>query len=379
MRVQNFVEQPILQRIGRIQRRKNMASTGKASRRKEITMQDIAAVADVSVSTVSRYLADNTAVSGEAAVAVAEAVTRLGYVHTPRIKEQNFSQGRVKTGTIVLMVPNMQNPHFNELVDLIGREVQKEGYFMTLCINNNSPETMETHYKMMCSQKIIGCISACVATERSGKWYRKARRQIPMVTIQSDVRDSDTIMTSDEEGTFEMVEYLIRLGHKHIAFIGHSWDIELFSRRLRAYKSALEKYGIPVRNEYISLCQANSSSGYEQACRIISLPKRPTAIHCFNTYTATGVYLAIRNNKLSIPGDISLSSFDDAAIATVLTPTLTVVSQPMEAIAKTAVQLVLERRQNGLDAPPQHVNFPTTMVVRESVGPCAGIAPEAKK
>ena len=103
---------------------------------------------------------------------------------------------------------------------------------------------------------------------------------------------------------------------------------------------------------------------------MLSLPQRPTAIHCLNTYTAMGVYTAIRDNKLRIPEDISLSGFDEAPVTQIFTPPLAVVAQPTQSIATTAMRMLLERMKEGIDMPPQVVTFPTTVILRQSVGPC---------
>lgn len=101
----------------------------------------------------------------------------------------------------------------------------------------------------------------------------------------------------------------------------------------------------------------------------MSLPDRPTAIHCFNTKVAMGVYIAIRDNKLRIPEDISLSAFDDAPITQLFTPPLSVVSQPLEAMVSTAIDFLMKRIEGNRNAPLQHVIFPNTIMQRESIGP----------
>lgn len=332
-------------------------------------MQDIAERTGVSISTVSRVFTNRSIVDENIAEMVLKVADELNYVHKSQHKEMLNKGYPANHGSIVFMIPNMQNPHCNELVDLIGKVIQKMGYSMILSITENNIELMEKHFKMiMTTQKVIGCIMASVAVDVNAKWYCKVKESLPVVAIQVDDPEVDTISTTDEEGTFEMVEYLIEQGHREIAFVGYSWNIPTFGRRLSAYKDALKKHNIPIKEDFVCQCKADLRSGYDYTCKLLTMEKRPTAIHCFNTYTAIGVYSAITDYKLNIPDDISLSAFDEALITSVFLPKLSVVAQPLDSISETAVEMILKRREMGMTYPRQSIKFPTNLLIRKSIG-----------
>ncbi|WP_066647196.1 LacI family DNA-binding transcriptional regulator [Christensenella timonensis] len=333
---------------------------------KKVKLQDVADRSGVSISTVSRVVNNSYEVPRETRKRVNEAIRELGYVAKPK----NDKKGSPLNGSIALMLPDIKNPFFQDLTYSIEKLLAKSGYAMILSIFENNIQTIEEYCREMVARKVDGCICICMQPAGGNSWFYKMTRAIPTVCFQCDVEGLDSIMTTDGDGVFEMVDHLIKLGHRRIGFIGYSWNLSLFERRLEAYRRAHEVNGIPVEKELLGLSEANLKSGYDQACRLLSLPQRPTAIHCLNTYTAMGVYTAIRDNKLRIPEDISLSGFDEAPVTQIFTPPLAVVAQPTQSIATTAMRMLLERMKEGIDMPPQVVTFPTTVILRQSVGPC---------
>lgn len=334
---------------------------------KAVTLRDVAQRAGVSSSTVSRVLNRPDLVDESTKATVNKAIEELGYIHS---KPKKRTTSKASSGTVAIMVPDLENPHFQVFVDITEKKLLNMNYMTMLCIFENNPDKIDLYFQELLEKKIDGCIMACLQPGSDSPWTRKFLDQIPTVAIQCDIEGIDSIMTTDEEGTYEMLENLVRLGHKKIGFIGYSWNLSLFERRLNAYKNIHNKYNLPLNEEYIGFSGADLQSGYEQGCRILSLPDRPTAIHCFNTFVAMGVYIAIRDKKLRIPEDISLSGFDDAPVANIITPPLSVVSQPIEAMAASSVNILTERMKGGNTLPLQNVVFPTSLIIRQSTGIC---------
>ncbi len=342
----------------------------KSNYKKKVTMRDVAEIANVSVSTVSRVINEPESVDISKRESVEQALAISGYIVKIDRAKTTASKAKRFKGNIALMVPDIANPHFQEFIFLIERQLIAIGYMMTLCIFENKDEIIDKYFKDLISRNFDGCIMCCLRPSEESIWARRFVELVPIVSIQSDIDGVDSINTTDKEGTFEIVEHLVSMGHQRIAFIGYSWNLSLFERRLNAYKEVHIKHGLPIRDEYIGYCEANLKSGYEEACKILSLSPRPTAIHSFNTYTAMGVYMAIRDNKLSIPKDISISAMDETPITHMFTPSLSVVSQPIELMAKTGVEMLIDRLENGKKFPPKNVIFPTTLLLRKSIGFC---------
>lgn len=340
--------------------------TNNSGEAKKVTLKDIAVKSGVSISTVSRVLNNSPNVPTATKKMVKAVIQELGYV----AKIRSNDELKQNNGFIALMVPELANPFTYELTNMIERLISQAGYSMILSIFNNDMDLIEEYSRELLAKKINGCVCICMQPMMEKSWFYKMVKKIPTVCFQSDVENLDQVETTDGEGTFEMIEHLIRLGHKRIGFIGYNWNHSLFDRRIDAYKAAHEKHGIEIDNELVCLSEANLKSGYDQACRLLSLPKRPTAIHCLNSYTAMGVHMAIRDKRLRIPEDISLSGFDETPVNQVLTPPLTVVGQPLESISSTLIQILLERMENGMEAPWRTVTFPTSLYLRQSVGRC---------
>lgn len=338
---------------------------GKRSAFKNITITDVAKKAGVSASTVSRVLNNPDIVDEETQNAVQAAIDELGYVHTkPKSGRKPKTQG-----VIAFMVPDVENPHFQDLIRLIEEKLAKMGYSMLLCIFNNNEGTIEKYLENLMTRNIDGCIMTCLRPSPESVWIEKFIHKIPTISIQSDVNGVDSVATTEEESMYEMIDRLVQLGHKKIGFIGYSWNLSVFEKRMNAYRRIHEKYNFPFREEYIGYAGIDIQSGYQEGCRILCLPDRPTAIQCFNTRVAMGVYMAIRDNKLRIPEDISLSAFDETSITQLFTPPLSVVSQPLEAMVSTAIDFLMKRINGDKDAPVQHVVFPDTIIQRDSIGP----------
>lgn len=334
---------------------------------KSITLSDVAKRADVSVSTVSRVLNNPDIVDGFTRKNVQLAIKELGYIHVKQKSGKQKNNSRFH-GMIAFMVPDDENPHYQELINIVEKKLTELGYLMVLCIFKNDVQVIDKYFESLLTRDIDGCIMACLQPAQNSKWAKEFVQRIPTVSIQSDIGGVDSVNTTDEEGTYEMIERLIKMGHTKIGFVGYSWNLSIFERRLNAYKKIHENYGIPLREEYIGYTGSDLQSGYQEGCRILSLPDRPTAIHCFNTRVAMGVYIAIRSNKLRIPEDISLSAFDETPLAQLFTPPLSVVSQPLDAMASTAIDFLTKRIQ-GENTSLQHVVFPTTLIQRSSIGP----------
>ena len=336
----------------------------KRSAYKNITLSDVAKKAKVSVSTVSRVLNNPDIVDEITKENVQTAIEELGYVH---VKQKSNKKSKLK-GVIAFLVVDVDNPHFQEMIRSIEEKLAKMNYSMLLCIFNNNESTIDKYCESLLERNIDGCIMTCLRPSDTSPWISKFINQIPTVSIQSDVAGVDSINTMEEESTYEMLERLVQYGHTKIGFVGYSWNLSIGERRFNAYKKIHEKYNIPFREEYVGYAGSDLQSGYQEGCRILSLPDRPTAIHCFNTKVAMGVYIAIRDNKLRIPEDISLSAFDDAPITQLFTPPLSVVSQPLEAMVSTAIDFLMKRIEGNRNAPLQHVIFPNTIMQRESIG-----------
>ena len=163
-------------------------------------------------------------------------------------------------------------------------------------------------------------------------------------------------------------EHLISLGHRRIGVItGHgSWCATV--DRLAGYHSALMAAGLPIIPDYVRVADFWVEEGYRAALELLALPTRPTAIFAMSDAMAVGVQRAARERGLALPSDLSVVGFDDVQIASVATPALTTVSQPLEELGRHAVAM-LYRQINGQPLDANRMELSTRLVVRASTAP----------
>jgi LacI family transcriptional regulator len=184
----------------------------------------------------------------------------------------------------------------------------------------------------------------------------------------NDVRHASPYADMDDEGAArEMTEYLIGLGHRRIGFIiGHP-EHYASGRRLQGYKAALRAHRLPYQPEYVKQGHFVFDSGMESGRQLLMLPQRPTAIFASNDDMAAGVVMAAHEMGITVPGQLSITGFDDTYIARTIWPRLTTVHQPSYDLAYQATGLLLQMLKTR--KAPAPVRLPHELVCRESAGP----------
>ena len=163
-------------------------------------------------------------------------------------------------------------------------------------------------------------------------------------------------------------EHLLALGHRRIAIISGDASLRCSRDRIAGYRAALEDAGVAVDAELIRPGAFIQQTGYEQTCALLDLAEPPTAIFAGSDTQAMGVYAALRARGLSLPGDMSVVGFDDVPLASIVTPALTTVRQPLAEMGRVATTMLLRLiAEEPLDS--RRVELTTTLIVRESTAP----------
>lgn len=337
----------------------------KSDPRKAATLSDIAKHCGVSVSTVSKVLAGAGKFRPETVKQVMKAVRALNY--SPNAMARGMVMGE-SSKLVGFFVPNIMNSFFAELVDKVEQYLTDSGYMLTLCLFNDDPDKMAGFLRYLTESRASGAIIGSSRVDECKEDIIRARNYMHIVSIQGDVDDVDRIDVTDYDGTYEIIQYLIDKGHRKIGFVGYRYDISILQTRLTAYKDALRANGIEVREEYICDGAHDAASGDAMTRCLLDLPDPPTAIHCFNEFMAQEAYKTIRARGLSIPGSISVTGFDNIASSATLYPGLTTVAEPIDTMARMAVDMLLNRiMHNDYTSDPQHVFVKHKFIERESV------------
>ncbi len=336
---------------------------------KRPTQSDVARLAGVSRATVSYVLNRQTEgrvpISEDTRRRVLEAARQLEY--EPDARAQSLRSGSTKT--IGMLIPDMQNPHFWQIVDGVAQAARKAGYELLLSSSNLDRKQEEDSLKTLLRRRVDGLIlSVTFTTVAQQMLDQMAERSMPIVmTGYSQDAAFDCIGSSYSNSTKEVMAHLLGLGHKRIAFIHGVASLRRGQDRLQPYEESLREAGLPFDDSLLVHCGPSIQEGYEAARRLLAQPSPPTALIVINDLLAMGALRAAADLRLRVPQDLSLVSYDDIPMANYLTPRLTTVSADAEAIGRGAVELLLQRLQDR-ERSPQSVYVPARLTIRESTG-----------
>ncbi|WP_274365418.1 LacI family DNA-binding transcriptional regulator [Paenibacillus thermotolerans] len=338
---------------------------------KSITVYDIAREANVSVATVSRVLNDTAPVKAS----TREKVNAI-------IKKHQFQPNALArsliskvTGMIGMILPDITNPFFPEVISGAEAEARTKGYTFFLC-DTGGDYQRESEYLTILKEKRVdgiiflgGRINLARCNPELAEEVVELSKQIPIVLVNGNLPKSNLyrVMTDEAAGAELAAQHLIDLGHKDIAFIGGWSHMSTTTQKVKAFKRKMEENGLPVRPEWILPGDFSVESGKELMGKLIGMKERPTAVMCVNDFTAVGAVKTAIESGLRIPDDISVAGYDDTQLSTVLIPELTTVTQQTYELGKQSVQILhqlisREKARRLTVLRPQ-------LVVRQSTGP----------
>lgn len=333
-----------------------------------VTIQDVAAHAGVSAMTVSRVINQPTRVAPATRARVEHAIHELGFV--PNALARSLLHGR--THTVALLVTDISNPFFTQVVCGVEAVAQRNGYTV---IFGNSDESFEKerHYiQALVGRRIDGVVISAVGNGSRPVLDMLTRHRIPFVLLDRAVADvhADTVVGDSVGGARILTEHLIRLGHRRIALVNGPPDVPTARDRRRGYEEALRAHGIALHPALVQVGDFKRAGGYQAAQQLLALPpeQQPTAIFADNNFHAIGVIEALRAARLTVPEDIAVACFDDLELSSALDPFLTVMAQPARTFGTIAMQFLLERLDPSYVSPPRNVVLPPALIVRVSCG-----------
>jgi LacI family transcriptional regulator len=329
------------------------------------TIIDVARESGVSYSTVSRVLNGYEFVKPTTRARVLQAAEKLGYVPNPQAR--SLAGGR--SNLIGVLVPGIDNGYISELLRGIDEELAKSDYNLIVYTTRRQTGRESVYAATIMNGAADGLL--LVAPMISANYISLLRdHQFPLVLIdQSDMTGKNSFVDATNwQGAYDATQYLIRLGHQRIGFIGGLQGTTSAADRLDGYLTALADHNLPQDSRLIVPGHYVERGGYDAALALLDIPDRPTAIFAANDLSAFGAMEAIQQRGLRIPEDISLVGFDNLPQASLVYPKLTTIHQPLEQMGQVAVKMLLEQIQNP-ELPPRHVTLATQLIVRDSCRP----------
>ena len=332
-----------------------------------VTIEQVAQHAGVSVATVSRTLNNSPAVKAATAQRVRQAIEELRYVPNQPARNLRRNESQV----ILALAPNFSNPYYSRILTGIGDRAWELEYSVLVCNTLGHANSELRFLKMLESHQADGAI--LLGCHWDYGWLARFAQQSHIVQCCEYVPDlaCPSVSIDNYAATREMVAYLQGLGHSRIAMIGA--DNQYISTRLRrqGYLDILAEAGLEPRAELYRLADAEYSfaSGLAAAQELLAETPRPTAIFCVSDILALSAISAAQELGLDVPGDLTVTGFDDVDYTTIVHPYLTTVSQPCHEMGRRSVDLLLDGLQNGKAVPSERTFLPHRLMKRESAAP----------
>ncbi|MBP2169157.1 LacI family repressor for deo operon, udp, cdd, tsx, nupC, and nupG [Erwinia toletana] len=306
------------------------------------TMKDVAERAGVSTATVSRALMNPEKVSVATRQKVEQAVIDVGY--SPHALARNAR--RSESRTILVIVPDICDPFFSEIIRGIEVTAAQENYLVLIgdCAHQNQQET--SFLNLMLTRQIDGMV--LLGSQVPFDTGIEEQRNLPPMVMANEFApelELPTVHIDNLTAAFEAVNHLHQLGHRRIACIAGPEEMPLCHYRLQGYIQALRRNGLPVEPEYIVRGDFTFEAGARALKQLMALPQPPDALFCHSDIMALGAMSQAKSSGLHVPQDLSLVGFDDIELARYSDPQLTTVAQPRFNIGREAMLLLLEQLQ----------------------------------
>ncbi len=329
------------------------------------TIRDVALRAGVSTATVSRVLAGIGRPKPKTAAAVMSAVEDLGY--RPSGVARSLRMRR--TNTFGLIVTDIQNPFFPELVQAADDVARARGYSILLGSAAYDEHRAMHYLDLMVDRRVDGMIIASSQlSDESWKWLLTS--PVPVVVVNAEpVGLPVTVITSDNAGGSQLaVEHLIGLGHRRIGYIGGPEAYTAATPRVEGFRQACAGAGLDPDQTPVVRGDGQVESGERAAIELLASPAEVTAIFCYNDMTAIGVLRGLRAAGRRVPGDISVVGCDDIAAASWVVPALTTVAQQKADMGRLAVERLIATLDDPDGVEVGLIRLPMVLRERESSG-----------
>ncbi|MGO4927817.1 LacI family DNA-binding transcriptional regulator [Fundicoccus sp. Sow4_F4] len=290
------------------------------------TIKDIAKQANVSIATVSRVINQLGGYSQEVEENVLKIAKELNY----HKNENAISLVKNVSNIIGIIMPTVDSFYYSNIVNGIEDAAKKHGYSVILMHAGVEGENFKSCLNLMAERRVDGIVAFSIFVEQEGVALVKSLN-IPIVLLSTEaVEDSiPYIKVDDYSAAFEATDYLVRNGHQRIGLAGVSpIDPIAGIPRINGYRDALKQNGIPIEEELIYFGDYNFTSGKKAMEYYIQNDIALTAIFCVSDETALGVISECNKQNIIVPEDLSVIGYDNSKISSMVTPTITTISQP---------------------------------------------------
>jgi len=330
------------------------------------TVADVATAAGVSVSTAARVLSGTGYASEDTRRLVLDAARDLGYVPNQIARSLRTKQTRM----VGLLIGDVENSFYSVIARNVESATKDAGYHVVLCNSDDDPKIEHEYLQLLEGMHVDALI---VTPTSKNRRYLARLIQEGIVVVQVDRRieglPADAVLVDNETGAASAVSHLVEAGHTRIGIVTGELEVSTASQRLAGYERALKDHGLAIRPSLVRSGSFHREHAIEDATALIRSKPAPTAIFAANNILAEATLIALDQQGLKVPRDVSVVAFDDVQWMDMVEPPLTAVRQPVADMARSAAELALRRLRDGFEGRPSTVVFRTELVERGSVAP----------
>lgn len=331
-----------------------------------MSLRDVAAHAGVSPATVSRALNGNPRVDPELKARVEASAETLQF--RPNLLARNLR--RQRANAIGVVVSDIVNPHFSEMVQEIEHEGFRAGYRVLVCATNESSDKQAAYLRALADERVAGVILS--PTNPSGPEIAELiDAGIPVVAFDRAVSDDrvDTVMADNVGGVEQATRLLVENGHQRIAYVGGGKDVASSKDRLNGYKKAMRAAGLSPQT---AVGHFSMAGGRHAMTGLLASTPAPTAAVVANNLMTLGAVQAAHDAGVRIPHALAIVGVDNPYWAAFVAPPITSVAQPVADMAREAIGMLLTRLTQTEGSPPEKSVHSMHLIVRESSGSPVG-------
>ena len=331
-------------------------------RRHEPTMRDVAALARVSVKTVSRVINGEPGAGPVVAERVRVAARTLGY--RPNLSASSLRRSDRRSATIGVLLEDLSNPYDSALLRAVEDRARERGVLVLAGSDDDDPAQQAELLDALAVRRIDGLVTM-PAGGHQDRLQAERQRGLPMVLVDRPptFSDTDSVTTDNRESTAAAVRRLVALGHRRIGYLGDRTALWTTSERRAGYVEGLASEGVAFDPALVRIGLRGSEMAQAAAAELLDLPDPPTAFFAAQNLITVGVVRTLRQRDLHYR--VAVIGFDDFPLADLLDPGVSVVRQDLPAIGRAAADRIFARI-DGDATPARRVVVPAAYLMRGS-------------
>ncbi len=337
------------------------------------TIRDIARELDITASTVSRALKNNPRISDSTKKAVIKMAEKLDY--QPNNIASALRKG--KSNIVGVIIPTSDRKFFASVIKGIEQVLSEEGYNLIISQSDDLLSKEQSNVDALLRVQVDGIIASIAKETTDYSHYERIINQnIPLIFFDrvNENMNVNTVISDDFLGAYDATSHLVKQGCKKIAHFGGDLRINIYKERLRGYKEALQKYDIPLNNDWIleddliDETEQVLKVGRKLTRHLLELDEKPDAIFSSSDFAAMGAIQVLKERNIKIPEEIAVVGYSNDLSTSFIDPSLTSVDQHTKQMGKFAAELYLEQANADPDTKfaPRKTVLKPELIVRES-------------